>query len=129
MLKAAARKGYIKTNPAAECARMMGGGRTRGILTTVEARTLFDETDIKKLWNNNLSLYTINLLGASTGLRCGEAQVWVPEIMAYVFQKLWQYPFVSPTSCQGGCQFVRPLRIGGIRYSTWVTHSALWAGF
>ena len=59
MLKAAARKGYIKTNPAADCERMVGGGRTRGILTTVEARMLFDETNIKKLWNNNLPLLEV----------------------------------------------------------------------
>ena len=74
MLKAAARKGYIKSNPAADCERMVGGGRVRGILTSAEVKAIFDESNIQKFWGGNIALYTINLLGASTGMRCGECQ-------------------------------------------------------
>ena len=74
MLKAAARKGYIKSNPALECERMVGGGRERAILTPGEVRVLFDEANLSRLWGGNILLFTINLLGASTGCRCGEAQ-------------------------------------------------------
>jgi integrase len=53
---------------------MVGEGRKRGILTILEAKTLFGEANIAKQWKGNIPLYTINLIGASAGLRIGEIQ-------------------------------------------------------
>ena len=74
MLKYATRKGYIKHSPALECERMVGGGRARGILTIAEAREVFDERNIDRLWRGNVVMFAANLLGASAGLRVGEVQ-------------------------------------------------------
>jgi integrase len=72
MLAYAARKGIIKGSPATECERMVGGGRTRGILTMPEAKEIFDERNLDALWEGSIQLYAINLLGASCGMRLGE---------------------------------------------------------
>jgi integrase len=74
MFKYATRKGYVKNSPAVECERMVGGGRTRGILTIPEAKELFDEKNFDRLWRGNVVMFAANLLGASAGLRIGEVQ-------------------------------------------------------
>jgi integrase len=90
MLRYAARKGYIKTSPAADCERMVGGGRARGILAPAEVKVLFDERNIQKLWGGKIPLFCINLLGASTGMRCGECQglqvkhVWLDNSIPHI---------------------------------------------
>ena len=63
MLEFATRKGYIKHSPALECERMVGGGRARGILTIAEAREVFDERNIDRLWRGNVVMFAANLLG------------------------------------------------------------------
>jgi integrase len=74
MLKYATRKGYIKHSPAVECERMVGGGRPRDILTIPEARMIFDERNLERLWRGNVGMFAANLLGSSAGLRVGEVQ-------------------------------------------------------
>jgi hypothetical protein len=39
MLKANVRKDHIRTNPAADCERIVGGGRAQGILTPERQRS------------------------------------------------------------------------------------------
>jgi integrase len=48
--------------------------KPRGILSISEARALFDESTASSVWRDDVVMYTINLVAASTGLRLGELQ-------------------------------------------------------
>jgi len=79
MLKEAHRLGYIPKNPAESVSQFSEKPKQKNILTPEEISSLFDEQNFKKIWNNDLKHYTINLLAASTGMRMGEIQALTVE--------------------------------------------------
>lgn len=69
MLREAVRRELIAKNPCEKVDRLSGVGRTRGRLTTEEAKRLFSTLDN---WNGDKMKYTGNLLAAVTGMRSRE---------------------------------------------------------
>lgn len=72
ILGEALRKDLIAANPCRKVEPLKATSRERGILTAAEIRLLFDEKGIPTIWKKDWRIYTINLVGAFTGLRMGE---------------------------------------------------------
>ena len=74
MLKEAVRLGYLQKNPADPILQLKENQREKSILTLVQVKSLFYDSDIDETWGTDIRHYTINLLSASTGMRLGECQ-------------------------------------------------------
>ncbi|MDA3939883.1 MAG: tyrosine-type recombinase/integrase [Spirochaetia bacterium] len=74
MLKEAHRLGYISNDPSGSISKFKEKPLSKEILNIEQLTELFKEENIQRLWNNNLTHYTLNLLSASTGMRMGEIQ-------------------------------------------------------
>ena len=74
MFNEAERIDIIHRNPIKKAVGILAKEKEKGILSIEEYKKLFDEENISSLWNENLIHYTISLLSASGGLRCGEIQ-------------------------------------------------------
>lgn len=74
MLKEATRQGIIGRDPSAFITGLAEREAERGILSGVEMRRLFDERRLAKVWGEDHTHFTLNLLAASTGMRMGELQ-------------------------------------------------------
>lgn len=74
MLSFAAEQSIINGSPAATVGELKEEPKARGILTMTELRKIFDETNVREIWNGDLKMFSLNLLAASTGMREGECQ-------------------------------------------------------
>jgi len=74
MLNEAVRKHRMRYNPALSIEPLENDSPEKGIFTIDEIRKLFSSENFKELWQGDLLHYTINILGASTGIRIGEAR-------------------------------------------------------
>ncbi|MBN2324801.1 MAG: tyrosine-type recombinase/integrase [Spirochaetes bacterium] len=74
MMKEAVRLEYLQKNPADPILPLKEDPRRKSIFSLEEVRALFGKDAFEKVWGSNLKLYTINLLGATTGARISEAR-------------------------------------------------------
>lgn len=74
MLKEAKRLGYISVDPSVSISKFKEHPLQKEIISYEQFTELFNEENIQRLWNNDLSHYTLNFLSASTGMRMGEVQ-------------------------------------------------------
>lgn len=74
MMREAQRLQLIQHDPTASVAKLSPGHNPRGVLCQSEIGTLFKDDHFQKVWNNNKTHYTLNLVAAYTGLRLGELQ-------------------------------------------------------
>lgn len=74
MLNEAVRLGYLYRNPAEKIGKLREVPKEKSILTPDEVRQLFQEDQMDYIWEGDIRHYTLNLLGASTGMRLGEIQ-------------------------------------------------------
>ena len=74
ILEEAEDQGLIYRNPARSVGRMKKELKRRVLPTPSEFQSLFDEKTISTVWGGDKTLYTINLLAATTGMRLGEIQ-------------------------------------------------------
>jgi integrase len=92
MLKEAVRLEYLQKNPAAPILPLKEDPRRKSILNMDELRALFDDRALVSVWENDLRGYTANLLGASTGVRMGEARgLQVQHVFPEYVDIQWQY--------------------------------------
>jgi len=73
MLDRAVKKGHIDRNPCDGVQRAMVKNSRVEILTATEVRRVFDPLDAEGLWKDEMHC-TLNMLGATTGMRIGEIQ-------------------------------------------------------
>lgn len=74
MLKEAVRLEYLNKSPAASIVQLKENQKEKSILTIDEVRELFQDDNIDQVWGGDRRHYTLNILGASTGMRLGEVQ-------------------------------------------------------
>jgi len=74
MLKEAVRLEYLNKSPATSIIQLKEDQKGKSILSIDEVKKLFNEDNIDQIWKEDIRHYTINLLGASTGMRMGEVQ-------------------------------------------------------
>jgi Site-specific recombinase XerD len=72
MFKQAMREEYIQSNPCADIGILHETPKPKTILSPVEAKKLFTKAALSQVWNDDLRMFTINLLAATTGMRLGE---------------------------------------------------------
>ena len=66
--------GDINFNPVNQIMLFKKDTREKGFFKKEEVDRLFENSSIEKNWDNNLIIYTINLLAVHTGCRLGELQ-------------------------------------------------------
>jgi len=74
MLKESVRLEYIYKSPADPVLPLKENPRRKSILKIDDVKTLFCDGALNTIWNNDLRVYTANILGASTGMRMGEVR-------------------------------------------------------
>jgi len=72
MFKQAVREEYIQANPCAEIGILHEAPKSKTILSQDEVRRLFTKSALSPAWNNDLRIFTMNLVAATTGMRLGE---------------------------------------------------------
>jgi site-specific recombinase XerD len=72
MFKQAVREEYIQSNPCVDIGVLHETPKSKTILSPAEARKLFADSALSKVWNNDFRKFTMNLLAATTGMRLGE---------------------------------------------------------
>ena len=72
MLKEAVRDEYIQANPSADIGILRETPKSKTILSSTEAKKLFTRNALADAWNSNLTMFTMNLVAATTGMRLGE---------------------------------------------------------
>ena len=71
MIKWAVRKKIIERDPFIDVQKLLKEEREKKIVTQDEFKAVF-VTDWKKVWDDDLIMYTAHKLSALTGMRCGE---------------------------------------------------------
>jgi len=74
MMKEAVRLGYLTKNPAQPVQFLKANPKRKSILTVEDLKLLFGDGALERVWGNDLRMYGINLLGATSGLRMSEAR-------------------------------------------------------
>jgi integrase len=74
MLREAVERGLIQRNPAQSVSKAKEKSPERKLLTLEEFDLLFYGDALESKWNGDQTLYTLNLLAATTGMRMGEIQ-------------------------------------------------------
>ena len=72
ILSEAYRLGITDRNPGENVGTLAVRPRSKQILSKDEATLLFDEDTIDAVWKGDITMYALNLLSASTGMRLGE---------------------------------------------------------
>ena len=72
ILSEAYRLGITDRNPGENVGTLAVRPRSKQILSKDEATLLFEEATLESVWSNDIAMYTLNLLSASTGMRLGE---------------------------------------------------------
>jgi len=82
MFKQAVREEYIQSNPCADIGVLHETPKPKAILSPVEARRLFTDSALSEVWSDDLRMFTLNMLAATTGMRLGV----VSSILCKLFQ-------------------------------------------
>jgi integrase len=72
MFRQAMREEYVQCNPCADIGVLHEIPKSKTILSQTEVRRLFTYSALSKVWNDDLRMFTLNLLAATTGMRLGE---------------------------------------------------------
>lgn len=91
----------IKTNPVTQIMLFKRDTCEKGIFTEEETERLFGDSALENIWDNNLAIFTMNLLALHTGCRLGELQALREQDLkddCIVIQHSWSEKYgVGPT--------------------------------
>ena len=73
MLAEAVQRGFAARNPAAGIGKLAERPSARGVMTLDEVRALFDDKATRRVWGDDHRHRALNMVGAASGLRLGEA--------------------------------------------------------